>query len=56
MDCSWYKMIRMGNYDVFWEKLAEAMGKSDKPSLAQLMAQVSPALKNLIQGMLDADP
>jgi serine/threonine protein kinase len=32
------------------------MSNSDKPSLAMLMAQVSPALKDLIQGMLDADP
>ena len=32
------------------------MSNSDKPSLAELMAQVSPALKDLIQGMLDADP
>jgi serine/threonine protein kinase len=32
------------------------MSNSDKPSLAELMAQVSSDLKNLIQGMVDADP
>ena len=41
-------MIRTGRCDIFWEKLTEVMGKSDKPSLAELITQVSPVFKDLI--------
>ena len=49
-------MIRKRKYDAFWENLAKAMANSGNPSLVELMSQVTPQFKSLIQGMLDADP